>query len=84
MKISHLFEIAYNHLNKAETSLQNIWKELKFKDFSENDLPNISSGTGGSEIFLEWRGKELDEEYIINIMEERGYILPQDFDIKIF
>lgn len=80
MNISHLFEVAYSKLNQAELAVQKIYKYLKFQDFDNNDLPNISHATGNTEIFLEWRDKELHEEDIINIMESQGFITPTDFD----
>lgn len=78
MKLSHLFEVAYNKINSADCAVQNIWSKLIFEDFDEKDLPNISYTI--TEIFLEWRGKELHEEDIINIMESQGFITPTDFD----
>lgn len=81
MKLETLFHSAYSKLNIAEIALQKIMKYLKFESFDEDDMPNIASGTGGTEIFLEWRGKELSEDSILNIMESQGYITPTDFDI---
>ncbi|EXZ65981.1 hypothetical protein M120_4681 [Bacteroides fragilis str. 3783N1-8] len=33
----------------------------------------------GDDILLVWQGKEMDKETIIEIMESRGYITPDDF-----
>ncbi len=81
MKLSTLFKSAYSSLNKAECALQTIWNNLIFEGFEPEDLPNISSGTSGSEIFLEYRGKELHEEEIINLMESNGCITPDNFEV---
>lgn len=79
--IRHLFEIAAIAINKADCACQNICASLIFEGFESNDIPNISYITGSTEIFLEWRGNELDEDTIINIMESEGKITPDSFSI---
>ena len=79
--IRHLFEVATAAINKADCSCQNIWASLVFEGFKSNDIPNISYTPGSSEIFLEWRGSELDADSIINIMESEGKITPDSFSI---
>ena len=79
--IRHLFEIASAAINKADCACQNIWSSLVFEGFEYNDIPDISYTSGSCEIFIEWRGNELDEDTIINIMESEGKITPDSFSI---
>lgn len=79
--IQHLFKVANSAINKADCACQKIWAALIFEGFESKDLPNISYTTGSSEIFLEWRGYELNEETIIELMESEGKITPNNFTI---
>lgn len=58
-------------------ALQAIDKHLAFSGFRGNE-PKISMAAG-DDILLVWQGKEMDKETIIEIMESRGYITPDDF-----
>lgn len=78
MKLSTLFNSAHSAINKADTKVQLIWVALIFEGF-DSDLPNISYTGGSDEIFLEWRGCELSEPEILNIMENEGKITPDSF-----
>lgn len=51
-----------------------------FKDFEEDDLPNIFANLSNNEIFLEWRGKELSIVEVLEIIDKKEYIEPNDFD----
>uniref|UniRef100_A0AB33J1I8 DUF3791 domain-containing protein n=1 Tax=Prevotella sp. GTC17254 TaxID=3236794 RepID=A0AB33J1I8_9BACT len=64
--------------NKLNISLQNIWRHLVFYGFQADDLPTVSMGAG-DEIFLVYRGSEIDAPTFIKIMEEDGYITKEDF-----
>ncbi len=79
--LKQLFEIAATAINKADCACKNIWAKIIFEGFEPEDTPNISYTTGSIEIFLEWRGQELFENTIINIMESEGKITPDSFSI---
>lgn len=64
--------------NQLSCAIQQIENMLIFKGFSDEDLPNASM-CGGAELILEYKGREIQANSIIDCMEEKGCITPDDF-----
>lgn len=77
MNIRKLVKRAEEIENELSGVLQNIGKELVFRDF-QDDMPNVTL-CGGSEIIVEYHGSEIDINEAIDIMEKVGYISKNNF-----
>lgn len=77
MNLRKLVKKAERIEDELSGALQNIGKELVFRDF-QNDMPNVSL-CGGCEIIVEYHGSEIDIKEAIDIMEKVGYISKNDF-----
>ena len=70
---------AYKLLAEAEDTVSKINTFLCFEGFEENNIPLASACNGSNEIILEFNGSEIFIEDAISIMEDKGYITPDDF-----
>ena len=70
---------AYKLLEEADSAVSKLNTFLCFEGFEENNVPLASSCNGSNEIILEFNGSEIFIEDAISIMEEKGYISPDDF-----
>lgn len=70
---------AGNALCEADMRLQAVERLINFVGFNDNDLPEISSCNGSHEIILVWHGREINENQIVNLTEDKKYIEPSDF-----
>lgn len=77
-KLREAVKKAKGKLNEANCAIQCIEKYLTFAFFKDDDTPHISACTG-EEIILEYHRRELDINQVIDIMENTGYITPNDF-----
>lgn len=68
---------AYKYQNQADCAIQEVNRLLKHEGFNYNE-PNASI-CAGNEFIVEYIGKEIFIEQAIDIMEERGYLIPEDF-----
>lgn len=68
---------AYKYQTQADCAIQEVNRLLKHEGFNYNK-PNASICTG-NEFIVEYVGTELFIEQAIDIMEERGYLIPEDF-----
>ncbi len=73
-------EKAYTKLNEAECAVSEIFPMLKFDGFQEDSLPTISHAHG-VEIFLVYKGFEVQIEQAVNLMKANGSIKPEDFNL---
>ena len=73
-------EKAYTKLSEAECAVSEIFTLLRFDGFPEDSLPMISH-LHGVEIFLVYKGFEIQIEQAVNLMKENGSIKPEDFNI---
>ena len=80
MNIRKLVKKAEKIENELSGALQNIGKELVFRDF-QDDIPNVTL-CGGREIIVEYHGSEIHINKVIDIMEKVGYISKSDFILK--
>lgn len=69
--------IAYNAQRKADSAVQLVNRLLKHEGFGYYK-PNASI-CAGEEFIVEYIGKEIFIEKAIDIMETRGYLIPEDF-----
>mgnify|MGYP000583627363 CR=1 FL=1 len=76
-RLRNAIKKAEDKQNEADLALQAIWKHLAFSGFRDSE-PNLSLASG-NEIILEWNGSEMNVNEIIDYMESRGYIMPNDF-----
>lgn len=76
-RLRNAIKKAEHKQNEADIALQSICKHLAFSGFRNNE-PNLSMASG-NEIILEWNGSEMNVNEIIDRMESRGYITPDDF-----
>ena len=79
-RLNKKIEKAYTKLNEAECAVSEIFAMLKFDGFSEGSLPMISH-LHGVEIFLVYKGFEIQIEQAVSLMEANGYIKPEDFNL---
>lgn len=70
---------ALEYPNKADCAIQVVNRLLKHERFIYNE-PNASL-CSGDEFIVEYLGSEISIEQAIDIMEERGYLVPEDFHI---
>lgn len=68
---------AYNAQRKADRAVQLVNRLLKHEGFGGYE-PNVSI-CAGDEFIVEYIGKEIFIEKAIDIMETRGYLIPEDF-----
>lgn len=68
---------AYDCQKKADCAVQEVNRLLKYEGFGWNE-PNASI-YAGDEFIVEYLGKEIFIEEARNIMETRGYLIPDDF-----
>jgi hypothetical protein len=68
---------AYEYQRKADTALQRVNRLLKHEGFGSSK-PNASI-YAGDEFIVEYLGKEIFIEEARNILETRGYLIPDDF-----
>lgn len=68
---------AYNAQRKADSAIQLVNRLLKHEGFGFHE-PNASI-CAGEEFIVEYIGKEIFIEKAIDIMEARGYLIPEDF-----
>lgn len=73
-------EKAYAKLNEAECAVSEIFTMLRFDGFTEDSLPMISH-SHGVEIFLVYKGFEIQIEQAVNLMKANGSIKPEDFNL---
>lgn len=73
-------EKAYTKLNEAECAVSEIFTMLKFDGFPEDYLPVISH-SHGVEIFLVYKGFEIQIEQAVSLMKANGCIKPEDFNL---
>lgn len=66
---------------EANCALQQISKYIRFVGFEPENEPHLSMSSG-YEIILEWKGYEVDKNHIISLMENVGYITPEDFFVE--
>lgn len=71
-------EKAEKKTNEANIALQAVNKYINFRGFKEDDEPELSM-CSGDELIIEWHGRELNRNQIIDYMENVGYIAPNDF-----
>ena len=76
--IRDLIEKAREKESEFSWAVQEVEKNLIYRGFDEDDLPNASI-CAGCEFILEYNGSEIYVEAIIRCMEEQGYITPDDF-----
>lgn len=76
-KLRDAVKKAEKKLNEASCAVQSIEPHLTFARF--NGVTPQVSACNGDEIILEYYGREIPIETVIEIMEERGYITPDDF-----
>ena len=76
-KLRYAIKKAEMKLNEASCAVQSIESHLIFARF--NGVTPQVSACNGDEIILEYYGREIPIETVIDIMEERGYITPDDF-----
>lgn len=62
---------------EASSALQLISLYVVFQGF-DDETPEISIASG-DEIIAVYKGRELDRNEIIELMETRGFIIPEDF-----
>lgn len=81
--MKHIKEKIEKHLNKAfcynsmvNAELGCVYNSLVLKGFEYEPHLSLCSGT---EVFLTYKGYELHIPQVITIMEEKGFIEPQDF-----
>ena len=79
MNLRKLVKRAEEIESELSFALQDIEKELVFRDF-QDDMPNVSL-CGGCEIIVEYHGSEIDIKEAIELMEEVGYISKNDFRV---
>lgn len=82
MKIKLLYKAldkAHKLLVDAEAAVSKLNSFLCFEGFEDDNIPCVSSCNGSDEIILEFNGSEIFIEDAISIMENRGYITPDDF-----
>lgn len=79
--LRHKVDNAEKKLNEANCAVAAIYPLLKFEGFNGDDLPGIDHCAGGLEIFLEYRGFEIEIKEAIFMMEKNGVITPQDFNM---
>lgn len=79
MNLRKLVKRAEELENELSGALQNIKKELVFRDF-QNEEPNVTL-CGGCEIIVEYHGSEIDIKEAIEIMDKVGYISKNDFRV---
>lgn len=77
-KLREAAKQAAAYANRLSFSLQEIERNLIFVGFKEDDLPQVTM-CNGEEIIAVYRGSEIDVPTFIEIMEERGYIMKEDF-----
>lgn len=70
---------AYKLYNKASIAIQKIETYMIYSGFRDGNEPDVSMCTGG-ELILVYQGQEMFVEDAIRIMEEVGYITPDDFE----
>lgn len=68
---------ALEYQNKANCAIQEVYRLLKHEGFNYNE-PTLNI-CPGNEFIVEYIGKEIFIEQAIDIMEERGYLIPEDF-----
>lgn len=68
---------ALEYQNKANCAVGVVNRLLKHEGFNYNEP--IASICPGDEFIVEYIGKEIFIEQAIDIMEERGYLIPEDF-----
>ena len=78
VKLRKTVKKAESKLNEASCAVQCIEKYLTFARF-DIVTPQVSACNGG-EIILEYYGRELPIKTAIEIMEDSGYITPDDFE----
>lgn len=71
---------AYEYQKKTDCAVQEVNRLLKHEGFGWNE-PNASI-CAGEEFIVEYLGKEIFIEEARNIMETRGYLIPDDFIIE--
>ena len=76
-KLRHAVKKAETKLNEASCAVQNIERYLTFCRFSGTE-PQVTA-CNGDEIILEYYGREIPIDIAVEIMEEYGYITPDDF-----
>lgn len=76
-KLRHAVKKAETKLNEASCAVQCIENYLTFARFN-GDTPQVSA-CNGDEIILEYYGRELPIEIVIERMEDCGCITPDDF-----
>lgn len=69
--------MAYKYQNRADCAVQKVNRLLKHKGFNYNE-PNASI-CAGDEFIVEYIGREIFIEQAIDIIEKRGYLIPEDF-----
>lgn len=77
VKLRKAVKKAETKLNEASCAVQCIEKYLTFAQF-DMVTPQVSA-CNGDEIILEYYGRELPIKTAIEIMEDSGYITPNDF-----
>ncbi len=76
-KLREAVKKAERKLNEASCAVQSIEAHLTFARFYGEE-PHIGA-CNGDEIILEYYGREMPIETVIERMEEYGYITPDDF-----
>ena len=76
-KLRNAVEKAKMKLNEASCAVQEIETHLTFAQFN-GDTPRVGA-CNGDEIILVYYGREMTVEDAIEIMEDYGYITPDDF-----
>lgn len=71
---------AYTANNRLDCAIQRVESLLQFQGFSFVETPNACLCAGGVFI-LEYRGKAIFVEEALELMETRGYIVPEDFKL---
>lgn len=70
---------AYKLLAESDEAVNKINTFLCFEGFEGDNIPLASACNGSNEIILEFNGSEIFIEDAITIMENKGYITPDDF-----
>lgn len=69
---------AESKLKEADAAIKNIERYITFYRFSRQAEPRVIA-YNGVDIVLEYRWREIPIERVIEIMEDAGYITPDDF-----
>lgn len=71
-------EVAEDIAKRMDESLQSICENIKYVRFKDDDIPKIQTSKNGS-IVLTYNNKTMSLDRLLSLMENEGYIAPEDF-----